>query len=222
MLTAMIVSMVLRAQEPWYVVTIASVVAVLSKYLFRSAHAERVQSGGAGHGRQFLCLSHRQSWWGALTEDHTAVASPVLVFAGVFISDRVNKLPMVLTFLGAYFLLFTVAAFVGIRSGSPRYSARPISKRRCFFAFIILTDPPTPRRSIPTRSSAAFIVACVSFAFFEWAGMVYFCSPECWSATCGNHGVVCIAEAATTSREAWEHSCAKSAPGNRSTAGISR
>ena len=38
-LTAMIVSMVLRAQEPWYVVTITSVTAVLSKYLLRSRHA---------------------------------------------------------------------------------------------------------------------------------------------------------------------------------------
>src|SRR5579862_6440661 len=35
-LTAMIVAMVLRAQEPWYVTTITSVAAVLSKYIFRT------------------------------------------------------------------------------------------------------------------------------------------------------------------------------------------
>src|SRR5262245_41347124 len=38
-LTAMIVAMVLRAQEPWYVVTITSVLGVLSKYAFRSRTA---------------------------------------------------------------------------------------------------------------------------------------------------------------------------------------
>src|ERR1700722_12012829 len=38
-LTALIVAMVLRAQEPWYVVTITSVTAILSKYLFRSRFA---------------------------------------------------------------------------------------------------------------------------------------------------------------------------------------
>jgi hypothetical protein len=34
-----------------------------------------------------------------------------LVTAGVFITDRVNKMPLVLSFLGAYFLLFTVTSF---------------------------------------------------------------------------------------------------------------
>src|ERR1019366_10424827 len=38
-LTAMIVAMVLRAQEPWWVTTITSVAAVLSKYVFRSRTA---------------------------------------------------------------------------------------------------------------------------------------------------------------------------------------
>jgi len=38
-LTALIVAMVLRAQEPWYVTTITSVAAILSKYIFRSKTA---------------------------------------------------------------------------------------------------------------------------------------------------------------------------------------
>ena len=39
LLTAAIVAMVLRAQEPWYVVTITSVVGVVSKHLFRVRRA---------------------------------------------------------------------------------------------------------------------------------------------------------------------------------------
>src|ERR1700693_847763 len=38
-LTAMIVAMVLRSQEPWYVTTITSVIAILSKYVVRSRAA---------------------------------------------------------------------------------------------------------------------------------------------------------------------------------------
>src|SRR5258708_37044259 len=38
-LTALIVAMVLRAQEPWYVTTLTSVAAILSKYMFRSRAA---------------------------------------------------------------------------------------------------------------------------------------------------------------------------------------
>ena len=57
-LTAMIVAMVLRAQEPWYVTGIISVLAVLSKYAFRTRFRERIQSGGAGDCRHVLCFSY--------------------------------------------------------------------------------------------------------------------------------------------------------------------
>src|ERR1700722_14542881 len=39
LLTGMIVAMVLRAQEPWYVTTITSLAAILSKYMLRSRSA---------------------------------------------------------------------------------------------------------------------------------------------------------------------------------------
>src|SRR5215469_10701680 len=38
-LSAAIVVMVLRSQEPWYVTTITAVIAILSKYLFRACGA---------------------------------------------------------------------------------------------------------------------------------------------------------------------------------------
>ena len=36
-----------------------------------------------------------------------------LFITGVFIADRVNKVPMVLAFLAAYYLLFTLTSFWG-------------------------------------------------------------------------------------------------------------
>ncbi len=98
----------------------------------------------------------------------------MLVAAGVFIADRVNKMPLVLAFLGTYFLLFTVTAFVG----DPRWVAEifrsPDLEAALYFAFIILTDPPTSPAKYPDQIVCGMIVAVVSYAFFEWAGVVYY------------------------------------------------
>jgi hypothetical protein len=43
-----------------------------------------------------------------------------------------------------------------------------------FFAFIILTDPPTSPVKYPDQLVCGVIVAAVSFAVFEWVGAVYY------------------------------------------------
>ncbi len=172
-LTAMIVAMVLRAQEPWYVPAITSVAAVGSKYLLRSRFANVFNPAALAIIGAFYAFHSGQSWWGALPEV-TPWAQLVLIATGVFIAARVNKMPLVLAFLGAYFLLFTVTAFVG----DPRWVAEifrpPDVEAALFFAFIILTDPPTSPAKYPDQIVCGVIVAVVSYAFFEWAGVVYY------------------------------------------------
>ena len=172
-LTAMIVAMVLRAQEPWYVATITSVAAVLSKYIFRTRAANLFNPAALAILLNFYVFHSGQSWWGALPEV-TLWAQAVLVLAGVFITDRVNKMPLVLTFLWTYFLLFTLTAFVA----DPRWVAEifrpPDLEAALFFAFIILTDPPTSPAKYPDQIVCGILVAVVSYAFFEWAGVVYY------------------------------------------------
>src|SRR5580698_2926509 len=96
-LTAMIVAMVLRAQEPWYVSTITSIVAVLSKYVFRSRSANVFNPAALGIVATFYVFHTGQSWWGALT-NIGPIGLIVLASAGWYIADRVNKMPLVLTF----------------------------------------------------------------------------------------------------------------------------
>ena len=172
-LTAMIVAMVLRAQEPWYVVTITSVFAILSKYVLRSRHANVFNPAALAIIVSFYVFHTGQSWWGALTEV-PLLTQAVLLVAGVFITDRVNKMPLVLAFLGTYFLLFTATAFVG----DPRWVAEiyrsPDLEASLFFAFVILTDPPTSPAKYPDQIVCGVMVAAVAFAFFEWAGVVYY------------------------------------------------
>ena len=172
-LTAMIVAMVLRAQEPWYVVTITSVAAVLSKYLLRTRSANVFNPAALAIIASFYVFHTGQSWWGALT-DIVPIAKVVLLAAGVFITDRVNKLPLVLTFLGAYFLLFTVTAFVRDPLAVAEIFRTPDVEASLYFAFIILTDPPTSPAKYPDQIVCGLIVAVVSYVFFEWAGVVYY------------------------------------------------
>jgi Na+-translocating ferredoxin:NAD+ oxidoreductase RnfD subunit len=67
-LTAMIVAMVMRAQDPWQVPVITSVVAVLSKYLIRSRQANVFNPAALALVLMFYLMPHGQSWWGALPD----------------------------------------------------------------------------------------------------------------------------------------------------------
>ena len=172
-LTAMIVAMVLRAQEPWYVTTITSVAAVLSKYLVRSRSANVFNPAALAIIASFYVFHTGQSWWGALP------ALPpftllILLAAGVFIAGRVNKVPLVLAFLGAYFLLFTITAFVADPQWVAEVFRTPDVQAVLFFALLILSDPPTSPTRYPDQIVCGVIVAAVSYAFFEWAGVVYY------------------------------------------------
>jgi Na+-translocating ferredoxin:NAD+ oxidoreductase RnfD subunit len=172
-LTAMIVAMVLRAQEPWYVTTITSVAAVLSKYIFRSRSANIFNPAALAIVASFYVFHTGQSWWGALPAV-SIVAQVLMVAAGVFIADRVNKMPLVLAFLGTYFLLFTVTAFVSDPQWVAEVFRPPDLEAALFFAFVILTDPPTSPAKYPDQVVCGGIVAVVGYLFFEWAGVVYY------------------------------------------------
>jgi len=172
-LTALITAMVLRAQEPWYIVAITAVAAVLSKYMFRSRSANVFNPAALAIIASFYAFHTGQSWWGALTEIGP-IGTILLVAAGIFITDRVNKAPLVLAFLGTYFLLFTVTAFVGDARWVAEIFRTPDFEAVLYFAFIILTDPPTSPAKYPDQIVFGVIVAAVSYAFFEWGGVVYY------------------------------------------------
>ena len=172
-LTALIVAMVLSAQTPWYVATAASVVAVISKYVLRSRAGNLLNPAALGIVVLFPLFHPGQSWWGALPE-LTPGAQAALPLTGVFIAHRVNKLPLVVAFLGSYFLLFTIAAFTADPAWVSEVFRTPDLQAVLFFAFFILTDPPTSPVRYRDQLVFAAIVAAVSFVVFEWTGAVYY------------------------------------------------
>jgi hypothetical protein len=126
-LTAMIVAMVMRAQEPWMVPVVTSVVAVLSKYVIRTRHANVFNPAALALVLMVYVMPHGQSWWGALPEVSPLWMRAVLLVGGLYLTSRVNKLPLVLSFVGVYFCLFP--AIPGRRA--PRRRDLSISRHRC-------------------------------------------------------------------------------------------
>jgi len=86
----------------------------------------------------------------------------------------VNKMPLVLAFLGTYFVLFTGTAYLGDPQWVSEIFRSPDIEAALYFAFIILTDPPTSPAKYPDQLVMGVMVAVVSYAVFEWFGVVYF------------------------------------------------
>jgi Na+-translocating ferredoxin:NAD+ oxidoreductase RnfD subunit len=172
-LTAMLVTMVLSAQQPWYYAAATSAVAVLSKYVVRSRAANVFNPAALGLVATFYLFDTGHSWWGALP-NVTPWAQLALVVTGIFIADRVNRLPLVLAFLGIYFALFTLAAFVDRPAQVAEIFRTPDLQAVFFFAVFILTDPPTSPVKHSAQVACGAIVAVVSYIVFQWVGAVYY------------------------------------------------
>jgi Na+-translocating ferredoxin:NAD+ oxidoreductase RnfD subunit len=172
-LTGLFVAMILSPREPWYVAACTAEVAIVSKYLFRTRSANIFNPAALALVATFHVFGTAQNWWGALPE-LTPFALVVLFATGVFITDRVNKIPLVLVFLGIYFLLFTLTAFLGNAGKVAEIFRAPDLHAALFFAFFILTDPPTSPVKYPDQFVCAAIVAVASYVIFQWIGVAYY------------------------------------------------
>jgi Na+-translocating ferredoxin:NAD+ oxidoreductase RnfD subunit len=168
-LTGAIIAMVLSPHEPWYVAATGAAIGVFSKYVFRFRTANIFNPAALGLVSVSYVFGAGESWWGALP-DAPFIALVTLVATGIFIANRVNKIPLVLAFGLVYFGAFTATAF----AGDPRQVAEvyraPDIQALLYFAFFILTDPPTSPVRYPAQIICGSIVALVSYAFFVLVG----------------------------------------------------
>lgn len=172
-LTGLIVAMVLSPLEPWWVPGATSAIAIASKYLIRTKATNIFNPAALALVVSYYAFSTAQSWWGALPE-LSPWAISVLLVTGVFITGRVNKMPLVLAFLGVYYLLFTATAFVGDPRHVVEIFRAPDLHAVLYFAFFMLTDPPTAPIKYKDQIICGVLVAVVSYGLFETAGVVYY------------------------------------------------
>jgi Na+-translocating ferredoxin:NAD+ oxidoreductase RnfD subunit len=172
-LSALFIMMVLSPHEAWYVPACASVIAVGSKYILRTRSANVFNPAALAIVIAFYAFHTPQNWWGALPELPSFMLI-VLFAAGIFITDRVNKIPLVLVFLGVYFLLFSITSFLGDPAKLAEIFRAPDLHAALFFAFFILTDPPTSPVKYNDQIICGVIVAVVGYVSFQVVGAAYY------------------------------------------------
>lgn len=173
LLTGLLVAMVLSPYGPWHIAAVTAVVGVVSKYVVRGRSANVFNPAALALVATFYVFDSGQSWWGALPE-LPLFAIMALMITGVFITNRVNKMPAVLSFLGTYYLLATATAFIGDPARVAELYRAPDLHAALFFAFFMVTDPPTSPPKSRDQLVFGVITAIVSVAVFELVGAAYF------------------------------------------------
>lgn len=173
-LTGMLVGMVMSPHEAWHVGPVVSAVAVALKYVLRTRSANVFNPAALALVGAYYAFGAGHSWWGALPDVSLWLSVPALMVTGVFIAARVNKLPLVLAFLGVYYGLFTALSFAGDPAHVAEAFITPDLQAALFFAFFILTDPPTSPTRHRDQLVCGAIVAVASVVTYEWLGVVYF------------------------------------------------
>lgn len=173
LLTGLLVAMVLSPHEPWYKAAVTAAVGVISKYVVRGRSANVFNPAALALVATFYVFDTGQSWWGALPE--LPMYAIALLFAtGLYMTNRVNKMPAVLSFLGVYYLLVTITAFASDPARVAELYREPDVHAALFFAFFMVTDPPTSPPKAREQLIFGVITAVVSYAVFELIGAAYF------------------------------------------------
>lgn len=173
LLTGLIVGLILSPTEPTVVVAATSTLAIASKYLFRTRWSNVFNPAAFGLVIAGAVFGSAESWWGA-SPDLPVVSVVVLLATGFFLADRINKIPMVLAFVGAFYILFSASAIVGDPSRVAEVFRSPDANAVLFFAFFMLDDPPTSPTRYGDQVLYAVVVGGISFAIYTVLGVDYY------------------------------------------------
>ena len=136
----------------------------------------------------FYVVRHRPELVGRAAGDRRRWLIVLLLATGVFITDRVNKMPLVLVFLGA---LLPAVHRDGVR-GRPAAGRRDLPRAGPARGAVLRVLHPDRSADVARQVSrpgvCGVIVAVASFAMFEGSARRTTCWPACWWATCGRPG----------------------------------
>jgi Na+-translocating ferredoxin:NAD+ oxidoreductase RnfD subunit len=143
-LTGLIVGMVLSPQESITIAAAVAGLAIAAKHLVRTTKSHIFNPAALALVLAPSLFGSGESWWGAAVGLPMPLVVAVLI-VGMLTADRVNKMPQVFSFLSVYFGLITAMAWLHL--GDPiriaSFYRDPFLNSVLFFAFFMLTDPPT-------------------------------------------------------------------------------
>jgi Na+-transporting NADH:ubiquinone oxidoreductase subunit NqrB len=167
LITGLMVGLILVPGAPLSAVLTASGLAMASKHLLRTPQFHLFNPAAAGLLASLALVPTGESWWGALS-DQPGPLLAVLLVGGGLVAWRVNKLPAVIAFFGAYFAAFTLAAII-VGGPSPSLAAvfrPPFLEAALFFGLLMLTDPATSPNRLKDQVAFGGITGIVSAAAF--------------------------------------------------------
>jgi Na+-translocating ferredoxin:NAD+ oxidoreductase RnfD subunit len=169
--TGLIIGLVLSSHNPLWTPIFASIIAILSKNILKFRHKPifnpatfgLLVSAGLGVG---------QNWWGAMS---TASSwSLILVIAvGFYIASRVNKFRQVFSFLFTYFVLLLLFGLTHNLAAADMLRS-PLVNTALFFAFFMLTDPPTTPAKTQGQILFGALVGLISATIATYMGGLVF------------------------------------------------
>jgi len=172
LLTGLIVAGILGPQEPITITALVGGLASVGKHVLRNRREHFFNPAALALLASSVVFGSGQSWWGALGNAPWPLVG-VLLVTGVFICDRLNKFPVVLSFLGAYFAALTLISLIDASSVAEMFRS-PFVQAALFLAFFMLTDPPTSPNRLPEQVWYGLIAAGVAVvAQLLGAGQVY-------------------------------------------------
>ncbi len=171
-LTGVIVAMVLAPHEPWHVAALSGAIGVASKYVVRARHANTFNPAALALVVAYYAFGSAQGWWGALPDLHPAWLLLVAV-PGLIICERLNKLPVVLAFLGSYYTLATLSAWTGDAARVAELFRSPDVHAAVYFALFMVSDPPTSPPKPRAQIAFGVLTGVTAWAFFTWVGAVW-------------------------------------------------
>jgi Na+-translocating ferredoxin:NAD+ oxidoreductase RnfD subunit len=172
-ITGLIIALILSTTSSWLIVAATSFISILSKHLL--VHKKKPIFNPAVFGLllSIIIFQSQQSWWGAFGDLPTWTIL-ILLIAGYIATNRINKFPQVFSFLGIYFALLY---FMGSRhiGNVPDALQPPFINATLFFAFLMLTDPPTSPAKVKDQiifGTLTAVVGAVVYGYF--GGLMYF------------------------------------------------
>lgn len=172
-ITALIIGLILSSFTPWYLVVFTTGIAVISKHVIKTKRKPIFNPAAFGLLISSLIFHTGQSWWGGLT-----LVSPylivVLVMTGYWIVSRVNKFPLVFTYLGITFGFFLIATYFFPSSTISDSYLNPFVNSTLFLSFFMITDPPTSPAKYSEQVIFAIFASVVSLILYVTiGGLVY-------------------------------------------------
>jgi Na+-translocating ferredoxin:NAD+ oxidoreductase RnfD subunit len=162
LLSGMIVAFVLGPTTPWAITAAVGVLATLSKHVLATQRWHVFNPAALALLVSVPLFATGQTWWGALPD----LGWPyilVVVAGGAFIVDRINKFPLVLSYLGVSFALLTALGRFDPLTASELLRT-PFVQATLFLAVFMLTDPPTAPSRTADQLGVGVLVAVASVA----------------------------------------------------------